>query len=314
MKHLLNESPSEITTMAGQRVKVNCSIEYISFSAHTDFKQTTQFVRSLKPAHIILVHGEQTEMQKLKDALIRQYEDNPDYNIQVYNPRNTQPVELYFRGEKNAKVIGKLASNELPQLDAPISGILVKRNFKYHLMQPDDLPNYTDLAISTIQQRQSIPFKSDPCIVLAAVERVFGTVKNTSTNRYRVIDAVDMIIDSKFVVLEWDSSPINDMYADGILAEVLKTDLEIQSDLVKDKISGGRDEPIEFKDGLLAALGDMFKGCSLESIDESNEIKIVMDGKEIRVDYKQGRVKCEDDKQIEQIITNVMQQVKNLCV
>ncbi len=93
-KHLLNESPSEITTMAGQRVRVNCTVEYISFSAHTDFKQTTQFIRALKPAHIILVHGEQTEMQKLKDALIRQYEDNPDYDIQVYNPRNTQPVEL----------------------------------------------------------------------------------------------------------------------------------------------------------------------------------------------------------------------------
>ena len=39
-KHLLNESPSEITTMAGQKVKVNCSVEYISFSAHTDFKQS----------------------------------------------------------------------------------------------------------------------------------------------------------------------------------------------------------------------------------------------------------------------------------
>ena len=115
--------------MSGQRNKVLCSVEYISFSAHTDFKQTTQFIRSLKPAHIVLVHGEQTEMQKLKDALVRQYEDT-DYNIQVYNPRNTQPVELYFRGEKSAKVIGKLASNTMPKADSHISGVLVKRNFK----------------------------------------------------------------------------------------------------------------------------------------------------------------------------------------
>lgn len=307
--------------MAGQRVKVNCSVEYISFSAHTDFKQTTQFVRSLKPAHIILVHGEQTEMQKLKDALIRQYEDNPDYNIQVYNPRNTQPVELYFRGEKNAKVIGKLASNELPHLDAPISGILVKRNFKYHLMQPDDLPNYTDLAISTIQQRQSIPCGSEPEMVIAAVERVFGAVIKLSgaTNRYRVMDAVDMVMESKFVVLEWESSPIHDMYADGILAEVLKTDLEMQqqqsdSNKAATRVGRPRDEPLGFKDGLLAALGDMFKGCPIECNEETNEIKIVMDGKEIRIDHRLGRVKCDEDKQVEQIIANVMQQVKNLCV
>ena len=95
---MLNDSPTEITSMAGHRLKVNCAVEYISFSAHTDFKQTTQFIRALKPAHIVLVHGEQTEMGKLKDALIRQYEDATDYSIQVYNPKNTQPVELYFRG------------------------------------------------------------------------------------------------------------------------------------------------------------------------------------------------------------------------
>ena len=52
----------------------------------------------------MLVHGEQNEMQRLKSALIREYEDDPEYNIEVYNPRNTQTVELQFRGEKMAKV------------------------------------------------------------------------------------------------------------------------------------------------------------------------------------------------------------------
>jgi cleavage and polyadenylation specificity factor subunit 3 len=156
------------------------------------------------------VHGEQTEMQKLKDALIRQYEDDPDYNIQVYNPRNTQPVELYFRGEKNAKVIGKLASNEMPKIDSEISGILVKRNFKYHLMSPEDLPNYTDLSISTILQRQSIPYKSDPNHILYSLERVFGNLKATNVSqnaspysgRFRLFDAIDLTVEKNFIVLE----------------------------------------------------------------------------------------------------------------
>ena len=207
-KHLLNESPSEITTMSGQRVRVNCSVEYISFSAHTDFKQTTQFIRSLKPAHIVLVHGEQTEMQKLKEALVRQYEDT-DYNIQVYNPRNTQPVELYFRGEKSAKVIGRLAQTELPKPDTEISGVLLKRNFKYHLMCADDLPNYTDLAISTILQRQSIPVRSHAEIVLSALDRVFGSLRKVGAAeaggvaaRFRLFDSIDMLFEKGFLVLE----------------------------------------------------------------------------------------------------------------
>ena len=201
---MLNVSPSEITSMSGQKLKVNCSVEYISFSAHTDFKQTSQFVRSLKPAHVILVHGEQSEMQKLKDALIRQYEDT-EYNIQVYNPRNTQPVELYFRGEKSAKVIGKLAANKMPKSDTEISGILVKRNFKYHLMSPEDLSNYTDLSISTILQRQSVPYKSDSSLILYSLERVFGNLKkypDTSSPRYRLFDAIDIIVEKKFLILE----------------------------------------------------------------------------------------------------------------
>ena len=169
-------------------------------------KKATQFIRALKPAHIILVHGEASEMEKLKKALILQYEDNPDYNIQVYNPRNTQPVELYFRGEKSAKVIGKLASNTVPKNDSKISGILVKRNFKYHLMMPEDLPNYTDLAISTIQQRQSVPYKSEPQLILNSLQKIFGNLKTVnSTNaesRFRLFDVIDLILDKNFIILE----------------------------------------------------------------------------------------------------------------
>ena len=56
----------------------------------------------------VLVHGEANEMARLKAALIREYEDDPDVTMEVYNPRNTQAVELYFRGEKMAKVKNKM--------------------------------------------------------------------------------------------------------------------------------------------------------------------------------------------------------------
>ena len=201
---MINDSPSEITATSGQRLKINCSVEYISFSAHTDYKQTSQFIRALKPAHIILVHGEQTEMQKLKDALIRQYEDSTDYSIQVYNPKNTQPVELYFRGEKSAKVIGKLASNILPKKDAEISGVLVKRNFKYSVITAEDLPNYTDLAISNVLQRQSIPFKGDHDLLMFAIQKNFGNFKqlDNSNVKIRVLDSIEMNFEKNFIILE----------------------------------------------------------------------------------------------------------------
>ena len=52
----------------------------------------------------VLVHGEANEMDRLKAALIREYEDDTEYKMEVYNPRNTTAVVLHFRGEKMAKV------------------------------------------------------------------------------------------------------------------------------------------------------------------------------------------------------------------
>lgn len=43
-------------------------------------------------------------MARLKAALIREYEDNDEVDIEVHNPRNTEAVTLNFRGEKLAKV------------------------------------------------------------------------------------------------------------------------------------------------------------------------------------------------------------------
>ena len=51
-QHILSE-PDEIMTMTGQKLPLKCSVDYISFSAHTDYKQTSEFLRALKPTHVV---------------------------------------------------------------------------------------------------------------------------------------------------------------------------------------------------------------------------------------------------------------------
>lgn len=77
-------------------------------------------------------------MSRLKAALQREFEEDQNTSIQLHNPRNTHTVELYFRGEKTAKVMGNLAVDE-PQPGKVIQGVLVKRNFNYHILSADDL-------------------------------------------------------------------------------------------------------------------------------------------------------------------------------
>ena len=52
VQHILSE-PSEIQTMTGQRLPLKCSVDYISFSAHADYQQTSEFLRELKPPHVV---------------------------------------------------------------------------------------------------------------------------------------------------------------------------------------------------------------------------------------------------------------------
>ena len=67
--------PDEVTASNGQRLKRNLSVDYISFSAHADYEQISEFVDILRPPHIVLVHGEANEMSRLKTAVIREFED-----------------------------------------------------------------------------------------------------------------------------------------------------------------------------------------------------------------------------------------------
>ena len=113
-------------------------VEYMSFSAHADYRQISGFVRAIKPPHIVLVHGEANEMARLKKALDNEYENDNETDITIHMPKNTEKVRFNFHGEKNAKVVGSLA-HQLPENNEILEGILVRKNFNYKIVAPSDL-------------------------------------------------------------------------------------------------------------------------------------------------------------------------------
>lgn len=153
-KHILSE-PEEITTLSGRRIPMRMQVSYISFSAHTDFPQTSNFITRLKPHHIILVHGEQGEMARLKGGLQRLFEHNPDFsNLEIHMPRNTECLTLRFVSEKVARLVGSIVANL--HTDDHIQGILMRRNFNYNVLLPQDLQEYSSLRTSTVSNFQTI--------------------------------------------------------------------------------------------------------------------------------------------------------------
>lgn len=88
-------------------------------------------------------------MLRLAGALQREYEDDETCRLELFTPKNCVPVTMRFRGEKIAKVLGSLARNT-PKEGQQISGVLVKKNFAYHILTPSELPSKFELIDFTV--------------------------------------------------------------------------------------------------------------------------------------------------------------------
>ncbi len=83
------------------QVKLRMSVDAISFSAHADCTQTTEFIHLLNPPHVVLVHGEAGEMMRLKGHLEREAKH---VKRTLYTPKVTQPVKIFHKAQHMAKV------------------------------------------------------------------------------------------------------------------------------------------------------------------------------------------------------------------
>ncbi|CAH4032481.1 unnamed protein product [Pieris brassicae] len=274
-KTILSE-PEEITTMSGQKLPLKMSVDYISFSAHTDYQQTSEFINILKPPHVVLVHGEQNEMSRLKAALQREHRSR----LAVHTPRNTQLLALTFRGDKTAKVMGSLAV-EPPQPGDTLQGVLVKRNFNYHILAPSDLNKYTELSQSEVVQRQSIQYTGSNAVLRHAVLRLAGTVEFLSETRWRLYGCLDMIIEPPVITLEWQAQPVSDMYADAVVAALLAaasmpqpTHLPLAPKL----------DRMHFKECVIEMLQEMFGEDSVPKMFKGEKLHVEVNGRRADID------------------------------
>eukprot|EP00045_Choanoeca_perplexa_P018079 m.277124 g.277124 ORF g.277124 m.277124 type:complete len:703 (-) comp17705_c0_seq4:4876-6984(-) len=225
----LTKQPKEIRTTSGRMIPRNCSIAYVSFVAHVDSAQNKAFIKALEPQHLVLVHGQAKQTELLKSALLREYEAREEA-ITIYNPKNTEAIPFYYRGEKLAKVIGTVAKGGASD-GARISGVLVTKAFNYVIVDPDELEPYTGLKVSTVRQRQSVPFGYNLPLAINLLKQVHGSssVKTVSHVDGEAVKFMDMITvtysDSmKALRLEWQASPEADMWAEAVVAVAMQVE------------------------------------------------------------------------------------------
>ena len=131
-------------------------------------------------------------MGRLRAAMTDRYK-NRDEDVKIHTPRNLEPLELTFRGERVAKVrvyvrrfirdhltieqaIGTLATKP-PQPNEVISGLLVSKDYSYTLLDPRDLRDFAGLTTCVVTQRQKIVLGVGWDLVRWHLEGMFGKVE-----------------------------------------------------------------------------------------------------------------------------------------
>ncbi|CDR87123.1 related to YSH1-component of pre-mRNA polyadenylation factor PF I [Sporisorium scitamineum] len=226
-RNILNE-PDEIIGMNGQKIPRRMSVDYISFSAHVDFAQNSRFIDEIKAQHIVLVHGEQNNMSKLRAALQARFTARGS-DVKIHTPRNCEPLVLQFRAQRTAKAIGTIAAKPPVQGDL-VDGLLISKDFAYTILDPKDLTDFTGLSTSTIIQRQRVALAVSWEMVRWHLQGMYGRLQEgvdaeEGLRTLRIMGAVDVRQSARHELLvEWVSSIANDMVADSIVALLLGID------------------------------------------------------------------------------------------
>lgn len=229
-------------------------VQYISFAAHADFRETSSFLESIQPPNIVLVHGESNEMGRLRGKLIDQFKDRDG---KVLAPKNCQTVDFYFKGDKTARAVGKLAhwkpaskagsggkgagrgasegeqgeeggreGEEEAEEGDSLGGVLVQTDFEYQLVAPEDLASYTQLSTGAVIQRQAVPYQGSFHTVRSRLERMFEEMQEVKDSPVPAVLIGERItVSQEFpdrVVLQWSSDPVADMIADSVVAVILQ--------------------------------------------------------------------------------------------
>lgn len=241
-KQILSE-PKEVQSLNGTTMlPLRMSVEYISFSAHVDFAQNSQFIEECHAPNLVLVHGEATEMGRLKGALMHRL----DTTVAIFTPRNCETVELSFRGEKTVKVVGNLAAVGSLKDGQNIEGILLGKDFEYQLVGPEEVSEYSQLKRVILRQRQAIPSHAPLSLLEFHLVNLFGRaqVENKGTSllvlkSFTIVKPKAEKSQPEFVV-EWEGNVMNDLIADSIISVIMNADYSRSSVKGKWKIEEKR--------------------------------------------------------------------------
>ena len=256
----LQSDPEIITLPDGRRLPVKCMTKFISFSAHSDYGQTREFIAATQTPHVILVHGEQNLMRRLRDRLAVEFP-----HISVSNPQNTQTVQLTFPsakllGEAVGEAAGFLSKSAVSSSLIDGSNLLLVEGGNSHgasansgvtgigtlVVTPEDINQFANIAAFRAKFTQRIdhlPVPPDtPAVDFAKsiIGDLFDDVQ-VVRNKILVQDTVELHLVGSTAWVSWLASPQADVIADAISLLLLNSKKDGSSAVPETRIKPTKD-------------------------------------------------------------------------
>ncbi|KAF9762872.1 Cleavage and polyadenylation specificity factor 73 [Nosema granulosis] len=277
-RDVLNE-PKEIISMKGHVLKLNMTVEYISFSAHVDFTQNSEFIDECQPTYLFFVHGEANEMNRLKNVIQHKNEKN-GIQMELFTLRNGESGSFDVRKKSEAKAVGCL--------DGEFEGIIIRNHDDVQIYNKQDMRDIKYKPV-VFTQRQKIPFNSTFCLLKQVLCENFEDIKEHEGSLK--IRNIFISFSGEEVVLEWKSN-----YVDDVIALSINEKIKDISGSVKNvKLCKSTK-----KEALVKFLSSYF------IVDEENEVIWVSDGKE-KVSIQDYQVS--EDSELGTKVTKIIERV-----
>mmetsp|Transcript_76015 Transcript_76015/g.211193 ORF Transcript_76015/g.211193 Transcript_76015/m.211193 type:complete len:718 (+) Transcript_76015:66-2219(+) len=229
LAHDLKSEPDTVTLSDGRKVGVRATIKFISFSAHSDYNQTAEFIRRLKANVVVLVHGEEAEMGRMRTKLREEY---PELNVLA--PQNCMTVALRVPPDRAADAVGQLAEDlgvaaKRGRIESPAasaeetvgtnggsSALLVEDVAGTRLLlRPEDLAAYTTLSACKVEQCQRFAFSHSLATLGRMLRETYDDV-DVVDGGLSVCGCVKVTLQSGVLSVVWEASPVNDLIADSV--------------------------------------------------------------------------------------------------
>mmetsp|Transcript_113074 Transcript_113074/g.314729 ORF Transcript_113074/g.314729 Transcript_113074/m.314729 type:complete len:686 (-) Transcript_113074:55-2112(-) len=298
LAHDLKSEPDMVTLSDGRKVQVRATIKFISFSAHSDYSQTSEFIRRLKANVVVLMHGEESEMGRMRTKLREEY---PDLNVCA--PQNCQTIALRVPPDRSADVVGQLAQevSDSKRNKTEVSGLLVEDCAGSRvLLNPEELTSYTTLSACKVEQCQRFTFPHSLAVLGRALRETYDDVEVVD-GRLSVCDCVSVSINKQVLSITWDSSPVTDLVADSVAL----TAIELTRSPPAAQILQSQEDPAAKEARLFKVLCTYLQQeFGHLDLDEAAQVcKFQVDGSKVTVDFASRGVACENETLRERVRT-----------